>query len=58
MRPPRCCFTSPSGLLYTKWRDPGEEPKLHLFGQLKRIVKEWLDTCLVPGARATPTPRS
>ena len=34
-------------LLYTKWRDPGEEPKLHLFGQLKRITKEWLETCLV-----------
>src|SRR4029450_12884849 len=25
----------------------GEEPKLHLFGQLKRITKQWLDTCLV-----------
>jgi len=34
-------------LLYTKWRDPGEEPKLHLFGQLKRIVRQWLDTCLI-----------
>lgn len=34
-------------LLYTKWRDPGEEPKLYLFGQLKRITKEWLDTCLI-----------
>jgi len=34
-------------LLYTKWRDPGEEPKLHLFGQLKRITRQWLDTCLV-----------
>jgi type III restriction enzyme len=34
-------------LLYTKWSDPGEEPKLHLFGQLKRITKQWLDTCLV-----------
>lgn len=33
-------------LLYTKWRDPDEEPKLHLFGQLKRITKQWLDTCL------------
>jgi type III restriction enzyme len=33
-------------LLYTKWCDPGEEPKLHLFGQLKRITREWLDTCL------------
>jgi type III restriction enzyme len=30
-------------LLYTKWRDPGEEPKIHLFGQLKRITKQWLD---------------
>ncbi|NTV26492.1 MAG: DEAD/DEAH box helicase family protein [Chlorobiaceae bacterium] len=34
-------------LLYTKWLDPNETPKLHLFGQLKRITKEWLDTCLV-----------
>ncbi|MBS0366086.1 MAG: DEAD/DEAH box helicase family protein [Proteobacteria bacterium] len=33
-------------LLYTKWRDPGEEPRLYLFGQLKRITKEWLETCL------------
>lgn len=34
-------------LIYRKWRDPGEDPKLHLFGQLKRLAKEWLDTCLV-----------
>jgi type III restriction enzyme len=33
-------------LLYTKWRDLGEEPKWQLFGQLKRIAKQWLDTCL------------
>ena len=33
-------------LLYTKMRDPGDEPKLSLFGQLKRITKEWLDNCL------------
>ncbi|MBF0111055.1 MAG: DEAD/DEAH box helicase family protein [Magnetococcales bacterium] len=30
-------------LLYTQYRDPGEEPKLYLFGQLKRIVRQWLD---------------
>ena len=34
-------------LLYTKWRDAGEDPQLYLFGQLKRITKEWLDSCLV-----------
>ncbi len=33
-------------LLTTKWREPGEEAKYNLFGQLKRITKEWLDTCL------------
>ena len=30
-------------LLYSKFRDPGEAPKLHLFGQLKRIVKQWFE---------------
>lgn len=39
-------FNLTQRLLYTKWRDPGEEPKLHLFGQLKRITREWLDNCL------------
>ena len=34
-------------LLETKWRDHGEEPKLHLFGQLKRITRQWLDGHLV-----------
>jgi type III restriction enzyme len=30
-----------------KYRDPGGDARLNLFGQLKRITKEWLDTCLV-----------
>ncbi|HUO08340.1 MAG TPA: DEAD/DEAH box helicase family protein [Phycisphaerae bacterium] len=47
IRPSTLVFNLTQRLLYTKWRDPGEEPKLHLFGQLKRITKEWLDTCLV-----------
>ena len=47
MRQSSLIFELTKRLLYTKWRDPGEEPKLHLFGQLKRITKQWLDTCLV-----------
>lgn len=47
MRPSSLIFEITRHLIYTKWRDPGEEPKLHLFGQLKRITKQWLDTCLV-----------
>ena len=47
MRPSTLLFHVTQRLLYTKWRDPGEEPKLYLFGQLKRITKQWLDTCLV-----------
>ena len=34
-------------LLETKWREAGEEPKLHLFGQFKRIAGEWHDRHLV-----------
>jgi type III restriction enzyme len=34
-------------LLMTHWRDPGEEPKLHLFGQLKAITQSWLDQHLI-----------
>ncbi|MCK4341173.1 MAG: DEAD/DEAH box helicase family protein [Phycisphaerae bacterium] len=41
-------------LLYTKWRDPGEDPKLHLFGQLKRVTKEWLDNHLVCKGQTYP----
>jgi type III restriction enzyme len=47
MRHSTLLFHLTQRLIYTKWRDPGEEPKLYLFGQLKRIAKQWLDTCLV-----------
>jgi type III restriction enzyme len=46
-RPSTVLFYLTQRLLYTKWRDAGEAPKLHLFGQLKRITREWLDNCLV-----------
>ena len=34
-------------LLETKWRDPNQDIKMHLFGKLRNVVKRWLDTCLV-----------
>ncbi|MDD4195348.1 MAG: DEAD/DEAH box helicase family protein [Syntrophorhabdaceae bacterium] len=47
MRRSTLIFHITQRLLYTKWRDPNEDAKLYLFGQLKRITKQWLDTCLV-----------
>lgn len=47
VRPSTLLFHLTQRLLYTKWRDPGEAPKLHLFGQLKRVTKQWLDGYLV-----------
>ncbi|MGA7934198.1 MAG: restriction endonuclease subunit R, partial [Kovacikia sp.] len=43
MRQSTILFHLTKHLLYNKSRDPGKEPKLHLFGQLKRITKQWLD---------------
>lgn len=34
-------------LIETRWRDSDQQPQLNLFGQLKRITRQWLDTCLV-----------
>ena len=36
-----------SHLVLSKWRDANGEPQLHLFGQLKRIARQWLDNYLV-----------
>lgn len=44
MRPATICFHLTKRLLFAKYRDPGEEPRLHLFGQLKNIVRQWLDS--------------
>ena len=43
MRKSTILFHLAKHLLYTKYRDPGEDPKLHMFGQLKRITRQWLD---------------
>ncbi|MFC3147246.1 BPTD_3080 family restriction endonuclease [Piscinibacterium candidicorallinum] len=34
-------------LVLTRWRDADGDPQLHLFGQLKRITRQWLEQCLV-----------
>lgn len=40
-------FNLTKHLLYSKFRDAGNDPELHLFGKLKRVTKQWLDQCLV-----------
>ena len=35
-------FTLAKHLLETRWRDDDGLPRLHLFGQLKHIVRDWL----------------
>ena len=47
MRPSTVVFHLTRRLLETRWRDPGEAPKLHLFGQLKRVTRQWLKDHLV-----------
>jgi len=48
VRPSQVIYELTSHLLMTRWRDADGEPQLHLFGQLKRIVKQWLDEkCLI-----------
>ena len=43
-----------SHLILSKFRDPNGEPKLHLFGQLKRIAREWLEGYLVCKGSTSP----
>jgi len=47
MRPSSILFHLTKRLIETKWRDPGQDPRLYLFGQLKRIAKQWFDNHLV-----------
>jgi len=47
VRPSQVVYELTSHLVLTKWRDANGEPQLHLFGQLKRIARQWLERCLV-----------
>ncbi|HLJ65043.1 MAG TPA: restriction endonuclease, partial [Stellaceae bacterium] len=43
VRPSTILFHLTRHLLYHKYRDPGDAPKLHLFGQLNSIARAWLE---------------
>ena len=47
VRPSQVLYELTSHLVLNQWREHGEDPPLHLFGQLKRIAKQWLDGYLV-----------
>ena len=42
-RPSTIAFDLAKHLLYKYFKDEDGEPKLHLFGQVKRIAREWID---------------
>ncbi|MBL4810068.1 MAG: DEAD/DEAH box helicase family protein [Phycisphaerales bacterium] len=46
MRQSTLSFKITQRLIETSWRDPGDDPKYYLFGQLKRITRQWLNSCL------------
>lgn len=43
IRPSTIAFHVAKHILYTRFRDHGEDPPLHLFGQLRTIVRRWVD---------------
>ena len=47
VRPSQVLYELTSHLVLTKYREHGEGAEFHLFGQLKRIAKQWLDDYLV-----------
>ncbi|MEZ4731620.1 MAG: hypothetical protein R3E79_31260 [Caldilineaceae bacterium] len=47
VRPSQVIFELTNHLLMHQYREPGQEPHLTLFGQLKRVTKQWIDGYLV-----------
>jgi type III restriction enzyme len=43
VRPSQVLYELASHLVLTKYKDADGQPKLYLFGQLKRIAKQWID---------------
>ena len=47
LRPATLVYHLTKTLLEKHWRAPEQEPKLHLFGQLKRVTRRWLTDHLI-----------
>ena len=47
VRPSQVLYELTSHLLLSKFRDKNGEPQLNLFGQIKRIAREWIEGYLV-----------
>ena len=43
VRPSQVLYELTSHLLLSRYRDANGEPRLHLFGQLKRLTRQWLE---------------
>ena len=43
VRPSTIAYNLAKHLLMKHFRDPGQDPKMHLFSPLKRIARQWLD---------------
>ncbi|MDO8282539.1 MAG: DEAD/DEAH box helicase family protein [Thermodesulfovibrionia bacterium] len=54
IRPSQVVYELTSHLVLTRWRDANGEPQLHLFGQLKRIARQWLDNYLICTGKTYP----
>lgn len=54
VRPSTILYHLTQHLIFTKYRDPGDEPRLNLFGQIKRVARQWLDHHLVCEAGTYP----
>jgi type III restriction enzyme len=43
LRPSEISFHLAKRLLYTRFRDDGEDPPMHLFGDLQRVARRWIN---------------
>ncbi len=54
VRPSTILYELTKHILFYKWHKAGEDVNLNLFGQIKRIAKQWLDSYLVCKGKTFP----